>query len=310
MKKRGVLMRKILAFLTLLIFTFSMTVSTFASDSVSGNNVLNISNVDDLVPRESIINQEIIYVAGVPVLFESYIEGDFIIDIGSMLEATEDGYRVIRSGEDVDIAMPRNIDFMDMVLTTHDELRQIDSSSQFSTESTEDVLIAQNNDARFISNSGNRNVRSDSAPRAEGSIWIPGTRVEQWFPWQINTILIGTEVWVGNGGMRASVLQIAPAANLTLTETITLNRTAISPSFPFGFGVGLSPHVRTYTISASDTLFVSATRGSFQNLWPVPTLWSTLVEINTSASTGIRTGIGVSFGHPASITGQLAQGPF
>ena len=287
--------KNFVSLLLILALTLSASITAFSSENI----LLDISNVDESIPRSSIISQEIIYIGGVPVLFETYRDGEFKVDIASLLEATPDGYRVVKSGEDINFPMPRN--FIEMLLSTHDQLRQIEVRTQAET-------YGDRSDSR-ISNSGNRNERADSPPSTSigGGLSIPGTRVEQWYPWYIGAVLLGSEVWIGHGGMRATVLQVAPAENITLTETITINSQGISPSFPPGFGISFSPHTRARSISASNTLLISTSRESFHNVWPFPTGTANLVTIDTMAVSGIREGWGVYFGHSANVSHTLAQ---
>lgn len=261
------------------------------SPSVLAGNSLHVTNIDVSIPQSSIVNQEIIYVAGVPVLFESYYDNGFLVDIASLLELTPNGYRVVRSDEEITRPMPRN--FMDIVLSVHDQKRQIN-------------INGVSPSPRWV-NGGHWHGRNDSSSIMIGGVMIPGTRTEHWFDWRVETILIATYCWVGQGGMRASALQIAPVANITLTETITINRTALSFSFPPGVGGGLSPNIGTRMISASDVLFVATVRGSFENTWRVPTLWADLVTIQTVASSGARVGTGVQHGRPATVTAVMSS---
>jgi len=268
-------------FMTLAL-TLSMSIPAFSIESG-----FSISNVNASIPRSSIVSQEIIYVTGVPVLFETYKYNEYIVDIASLLELTPNGYRVVRCGDEINRPMPGT--FMDNVLSVHDRKRQTDSFNEPTSRWT---------------NSGHHRNHRDSQPIASigGGAMIPGTRVEHWFDWQIHTVVIGTDVWVGSGGMRASVLQVAPASSISITENITVNSLATSISFPASFGVGLAPNTRSFSITAHDALMVSATRGSFRNSWHVPTLNSNLVTISTSTSSGVRNGHSVAFGNVATAT--------
>ena len=265
-----------------------LTPSIFMSVPVfSTRGSLTISNINPTIPRPSIISQEIVYVTGVPVLFESYRYNGLIVDIGSLLELTSNGYRVVRCGDEINRPMHRN--FMDNVLATHDAMRQIDTLGEISARWT---------------NSGHHRNHRESSPILSiggGGTTIPGTRVEHWFDWQIHTVLLGTDVWVGSGGMRASVLQVAPASNISITENITVNSLATSISFPVSFGVGLAPNTASFSVATENALMLSANRGSFRNVWHVPTLNANLVTISTSGVSAVRHGHNVTFGNVATV---------
>lgn len=91
-----------------------------------------LSNVSWTIPRDQIIAQEIVYLGGVPVLFESYLHDYSVVDIASLLAPTNDGYRVVPSDEELSRPLPRN--FMDLVLVHHDEMRGLSFNAEADSE--------------------------------------------------------------------------------------------------------------------------------------------------------------------------------
>ena len=124
--KRNKLKRIAVAFLASLMAMGAISLeSTNALERDNhGENSYNINfsyptNIDKSIPKSSIINQEIVYVVGVPVLFETYKDSGFIVDIVSLLEPSSNGYRIIMAGEEINSPMPRN--FIDAVSAVHHE---------------------------------------------------------------------------------------------------------------------------------------------------------------------------------------------
>lgn len=285
--------KKIICLFMILVLSLSMPVSAYSSEYTATEGILEITNIDESIPRSSIVSQEIIYISGIPVLFESYIYNDHLVDIGSLLEKTPEGYRVVRSGREVSLPMPKN--FLDLVLATHNEIRQIN---------------AEGIDLHRSLGGGHHTQTRESASRVVAGVTVPGTVVSHWFDWQIRSVVLATDVWVGSGGMRATPIGSGTyniqVANISLTENISINRLAFSFSFPPGFG-GLAPNMRTRTITGHDVLFLSSTRGSFQNTWYVPTFGLGLVAIETMASSGVRVGGGIMFGDAVVATVRMAS---
>ena len=94
-----------------------------------GELQINISNINDDIGREFIISQEIIYIEGIPILFESYIDNGILVDIGSLLHYSEGvGYRVVRSDEEPPYYMPSN--FMELLRLEHDRIVAVRQNEQ------------------------------------------------------------------------------------------------------------------------------------------------------------------------------------
>ena len=266
----------------------------FGSSSYAGvtneYNVL-ISNIDCSIPVEAIISQEIVYISGIPVLLESYIYDGFVVDIGSLLERTSLGYRIVKDGDIISQPMPRSLSvdcFMAEAINTAEQIRQ---SSQMAS----DIISPLS--------SGHRNVSNQSSSIVNGP---PGTRVSHWFDYQISSTSdmfggIVNTVRIGNGGMSATALQISPVASMSLTEHVQISTLSTSISFPPGFGVGRAPNVRSRTVTGTNVLFVNSTRTGFNNTFVGAVFGTPLVTIETEATSGIRVGQGISFGNWAFV---------
>jgi len=267
-----------------LISTLSMPTFVFPHQNLNEN--VSVTNIDASIPRSDIISQEVIYISEIPVVFESYNYNGLIVDIGSLLEVTPQGYRVVTCGEEINRPMPKN--FMAEVLATHDEMRQLNQG--YGTPTTRN------------SNGGHHSRESRSSSMLIAGNVVPGTLVEHWFSWNLRftTPPISRSLDINSGGMRASTLQISPVESISLTENITVHSLTVSPSFPSGFGIGGSSHTRSLSISASNARFLSSSRGDFSNGWAFAPPGA-LVTIDTAAVSGIRVGHGVVFGHTASV---------
>ncbi|MCL1997268.1 MAG: hypothetical protein FWG65_00695 [Turicibacter sp.] len=93
--------------------------------------LLDISNVDASIPRYNIVGQDIIYVLGIPVLFETFIDGQTIVRIASLLEWTGENYRIIEPGEPVPHIMPDGFaDYLNEIMNDMD----LAPSNQIETE--------------------------------------------------------------------------------------------------------------------------------------------------------------------------------
>lgn len=260
-----------------------------------------LTNIDSSIPILSILNQEVVYLYGVPILIETYIYNGLTVEIGSLLEHTQYGYRIIKAGEEISQEIP--IYFMESLLYTSERLQRSSAQNSPKIYCIDDEYMSPDS-LTWRHRSGRDDSSAQFLPNMPP---IPGTRVQHWFDWAMREFLIGTDIFIGAGGMSATVLDIAPAETISLTETITVNSLALSASFPAGFGLGLSPNVRNISISGHNTLFVSTSRSAFTNSWVVPTLGATLLTIQTNAVSASRVNHSVLFGNPASVSTFASQ---
>ena len=315
--------RKIMCFVMILVLAFSISVSANSDiENLREGNLPDVSNIDPSIPQRSIISQEIVYIGGVPVLFETYEYDGLIVDIGSLLELTATGYRIVESHDEINFPMPRN--FIDMVLAVHDEMRQIEPYRVTASEIPGISIEVGQDEVTFIQEQleqvydditplgtnrwSHHHGQHSSTPMQIGGIGgfvVPGTRVEHWFDWQMRSDFWTQDVMIGNGGKRASVLQVSPASTIAITESITINRLAVSLSWPPGFGVGFTPTMRTRSFSQPNVLFVAYSRGSFTNRFQLPLPFVDLVTISTSATSSVRVGTGAHFGRTAETTARF-----
>lgn len=151
------------------------------------------------------------------------------------------------------------------------------------------------------------NQSQQSQPQTVSGVRVPGALVQHSFDWQVSSVIVGTEVWIGTATNRVQAADGSRPAALSLNENITINTLAVSPSFPPGLGFGLSPNHRSRSTSGQDVLFVSSTRPAFINRWIVPTFGFTLVTIETNGSAASRVNGGLHYGNPASVTATAAS---
>ena len=238
-----------------------------------------VSNISNSVPESAIVSREIAYINEIPVLFESYVQDGILIDVVSLLENTQYGYRVVECGEDLQLATTSDLesqhavdDFFDQLLSIHNEMRQIGQ---------EQSVVSSH-----FSGSGHHNISAD-----DGGPFHAPIRVQHWFDWSWRSLILGSNVWIGSGGLRATSLTISPVAILTLNENVIVNRLAWSASLPPGFGP--FPNAGSFSVSHFNVLLVSASRGSFTNEWFVPTFGAPLVTIETTAGSFVQVHPGV-----------------
>ena len=260
-----------------------------------------LTNIPFRVHPNNVISSEIVYVVGIPMLFESYIYNGATVSIVSLLTNSHYGYRVVIAGEYTEADFPNN--FVDIL-----EYMNIQKNRGYSVDI--DYIDMHSTVPGTNVPWRNRDISDDIAPYFLGGFGsgrvIPPGRVRHWFDFGVDTGP-GTRVFIGAGGLSVSVLSINPNYFLSLNETIIINNLAISPSLPPSFGVALTPNTLHFAHSAENVFAISAHRPGFNNSWVVPTFFADLVSINTTGHIGIRENNAIIIRNQASVRSVATQ---
>lgn len=303
------MMKKFLSLTLAMIIFFSVPTVFFAyeqeNDLTSKSDIVNlVSNFEEhyVDTLGLIVNHDIVYIQGIPILFVVYKDSfGTITEVTYILDENQNRFSIIEDNdrdelEDSFIDEMINVSNERMYNLFGFESNNYSEFSEYSEELSQVDYITSNQVTEFAYDEMSIDLFSTFRPYNAERFAIGSNNnasVQVWFHHNFDTNLFGlvgfnANLTIRNGAIRG-VSRFGNTDHIALKEEITRDPVALSFSFPWSIGATINGNTQTWSSgNITNTTMVTRHRPTFSGTWMGSLLRRDLLTIKSSADIARR----------------------